>query len=171
VVSEQPFKDNKIHGTQKGYYDDGKLRQTVEFANARRNGMTTLYYETGQKHSETPYKDGKEDGIKRIYRKDGELAQETPYSNGIPVPPLKEYDDKSNLIVQPKIVFSGSTVKLDNNSFILSQLYKAEGDTLIEIEGAVAKGKGTLKGVKKGDIVRAVYKTPRGAEGAVDGKY
>jgi hypothetical protein len=171
IISEQPFVNNKIHGLQKTYYDDGKLRHTIEFVEAKRNGMTTLYYKSGEKHSEIPYKDGKEDGVKRIFRENGDVAQEAPYSKGIPAPELKEYDDKGNLIPQPKIVFSGATVKLSAKSFVLEKLYKVEGEELVEIKDAVSSGKGSLKNVKKGAVIRAIYKTSRGAEGATDGKY
>jgi hypothetical protein len=60
-------------------------------------------------------------------------------------------------------------MELDNKAYTSAMFYKIEKGYLVEIP--TEKGVGRLSGAKKGVQIRAYYKTPRGAEGAVDAKY
>lgn len=172
-MSETPFVNGKAHGLSKDYFSNGALRLTVEYQNARRNGMSTVYYETGEKYSEIPYVDGKVSGTKQNYKKDGSLTAKVSYLNGIPVPPLEEYDADGKPIDQPSIKFkaSGGTLnmELSDKSFTATQFYMVEKDGLKRIP--TEKGVGSLSSPGRGVLIRAVYSTRRNNEGAVDAKY
>jgi hypothetical protein len=173
LVSEEPFVNGRIHGEAKHYYQDGKLRRTIEYKDARRNGLLVFYYETGEKYSEEPYVNGKINGVKRNYRKNGSLTMSCSYVDGKPVPPLEEYDAEGAKIKQPTVKFtvSGGTLKMElsDKTFTSVSFFRLTKDGLIEIP--TEKGIGRLPGAKKGVQIRACYKSPRGAEGAVDAKY
>jgi hypothetical protein len=173
LVSEEPFLNNRIHGTAKHYYTNGILRTTIEYKEAKRNGIMLSYYETGEKHSDIPYLNGKIDGTRHNYTMAGALTMVCAYVNGKPVPPLEEYDAGGQLIKQPVIKFSTSggilKMELSNKTFIPTAFVKVVNDELVEIP--IEKGVGRLSGAKKGTQIRAYYKSSRGAEGAVDAKY
>jgi hypothetical protein len=173
LVSEEPFANNRMHGEAKYYYPNGKLRATIEYKEAKRNGIFVSYYETGEKHSDMPYVNGKINGVRRTYKKDGSPTMTCSYVNGEPIPPLEEYDAAGGKIKQPTIKFtaSGGTLKMElsDRTFTSPAFFKIEKGKLIEIP--TEKGIGRLSGAKRGVQIRAVYKSPRGAEGAVDAKY
>jgi hypothetical protein len=173
LTSEETFVNGKIHGVAKYYYRNGNIRTTIEYKEARRNGIATSYYETGEKHGDTPYLDGKINGIKHNYKKDGSPTMVCSYENGKPVPPLEEYDAVGEKIKQPVIKFSTSggvlRMELNDKTCTSVSFYKIVKDKLIEIP--TEKGVGRLPGAVKGTQIRAYYKSPRGADGAVDAKY
>jgi hypothetical protein len=173
LVSEETFVNGRIHGEAKYYYQDGKLRRTIEYKNAKRNGMLVYYYETGEKYSEESYVDGKLNGVKHTYRKNGSIAMTCSFVDGKPVPPLEEFDAGGEKIKQPTIKFSlsGETLKMElsDRTFTSASFYTIVKGKLIEIP--TEKGVGRLIGAKKGVQIRACYKSPRGADGAVDAKY
>jgi hypothetical protein len=173
LVSEEPFVNGKIHGEAKHYYQNGKLRTIIEYKDARRNGNLVYYYDTGEKHSDVPYVNGKIHGTRHNYKKDGSLTMVCSYINGKPVPPLEEYDVSGAKIKQPTIKFSVSggvlKMELSDRTFTSPSFFKIEKDNLVEI--STERGVGRLPGAGKGVQIRAYYKSPRGAEGAVDAKY
>jgi hypothetical protein len=173
LASEEPFVNGRIHGEAKYYYQNGKLRRTIEYKDARRNGLFVYYYETGEKYSDEQYVNGKVNGVKHNYRKNGSLSMSCSFVDGKPVPPLEEYDAGGNKIKQPTVKFtvSGGTLKMElsDRTFTSASFYRITKEGLIEIP--TEKGVGRLAGAKKGVQIRAYYKSPRGAEGAVDAKY
>ncbi|MDR1592866.1 MAG: hypothetical protein LBS43_00100 [Prevotellaceae bacterium] len=173
LASEEPFVNGRIHGVAKHYYSDGKLRTKIEYKEAKRNGIMESYYETGEKHGDIPYTNGKVHGTRHNYKKDGSLTMVCTYENGKPVPPLEEYDAGGTKIKQPAIKFStsGGTLKMElsDRAYTSATFFKIEKEKLVEIP--TQKGVGSLQGAKKGVQIRAYYKSPRGAEGAVDAKY
>ncbi|MDR2683855.1 MAG: hypothetical protein LBB53_00550 [Prevotellaceae bacterium] len=173
LASEEPFVNRRIHGVAKHYYPDGKMRTKIEYKEAKRNGIMESYYETGEKHGDIPYENGKVHGTRHNYKKNGSPTMVCSYVNGKPVPPLEEYDANGAKIKQPVIKFSTSggvlKMELSDRTCIVSSFCKIEKDNLIEIP--TEKGVGRLPGAKKGTQIRAYYRSPRGAEGAVDAKY
>ncbi|MDR1339042.1 MAG: hypothetical protein LBK58_03180 [Prevotellaceae bacterium] len=173
LISEEPFVNNKMHGTAKHYYQNGNLRTSIEYKEAKRNGIMLYYYDTGEKHSDVPYLNGKVSGTRHNYKKDGTLTMVCSYVEGKPVPPLEEYDAGGKLIKQPVIKFSTSggalKMELSDRTFTSATFFTLVKGELVEIPSE--KGVGRLFGAKKGTQIRAIYKSPRGAEGAVDAKY
>ena len=173
VVSEQSFKDNRIEGTTKEYYENGKLRITVEYADAKRNGMSVVYYQGGSKRSEVPYKDGKINGVEVNYYEDGTIASKVPYENGTPVPGIEEFKKDGVKLEQPSIVFKpkGSNVEahLSNNSYRNVKFYRMEDGKAVELP--LNGSAGSLRNVRRGTVIRAVYKTPFANDGVVEARY
>ncbi|MDR3245570.1 MAG: hypothetical protein LBT50_03965 [Prevotellaceae bacterium] len=173
LEKEEPFVNNKIHGTMKHYFPDGKLRYTIEYKEAKRNGTMTSYYETGEKHGDIPYVDGKIEGTRHNYKKDGSLTMVCSYIKGKPIPPLEEYDATGQKVKQPVIKFSTSggalKMELSDKTFTSVSFFKIVNGELQEI--TTEKSVGRLYSAKKGTQIRAYYKSPRGSEGAVDAKY
>ncbi|MDR2383093.1 MAG: hypothetical protein LBD76_04315 [Prevotellaceae bacterium] len=173
LASEEPFVNGRMHGEAKYYYPNGKLRRTIEYKEARRNGLFVYYYDTGEKYSDEQYVNGKVNGLKQNYMKNGTVTMSCSFVDGKPVPPLEEYDAGGKKIKQPTVKFtlSGGTLKMElsDRAFTSASFFKIEKDKLVEIP--TEKGVGRLAGAKKGVQIRAYYKSPRGAEGAVDVKY
>jgi hypothetical protein len=173
LSSVELFANGKIHGVATHYYQNGNLRTTIEYKEAKRNGIMVSYYETGEKHGDVPYLNGKINGTRHNYKKDGSLTMVCSYVNGKPIPPLEEYDAAGKKIKQPEIKFSTSggilKMELSDRTYTSPSFYKIVKDELIEIP--VEKGVGRLSGAVKGTKIRAYYKSPRGAEGAIDAKY
>ena len=58
LAFEQPLIDGKENRTYKEYYENGKLRRTMEFKNGIPNGFIIYWDEFGTELSRTKYKDG-----------------------------------------------------------------------------------------------------------------
>jgi hypothetical protein len=173
LASEEPFVNNRMHGVAKYYYSDGKLQTTIEYKDARRNGTLIYYYETGEKYGDVSYLDGKIHGVRHNYKKDGSLTMVCSYVDGKPVPPLEEYDAVGEKIKQPTVKFSMSggklKMELSDRTYTSPSFFKIEKGNFIEIP--TEKSVGYLSGAQKGTQIRVYYKSPRGAEGALDAKY
>jgi hypothetical protein len=173
LASEETFVNGRINGLAKYYYPNGVLRTTIEYKDAKRNGTVVSYYETGEKYGDLSYVNGKIDGVRHNYRKSGALTMSCVYENGKPLPPLDEYDEVGEKIKQPTIKFSIEggklRIELSDKTYIATSFCKIGKNELTEIP--TAKGIGRLSGAAKGISIRAYYKSPRGAEGAVDAKY
>jgi hypothetical protein len=173
LVSEEPFVNGRIHGVAKHYYTNGTLRTSIEYKEAKRNGIMVSYYETGEKHGDIPYLNGKIHGTRHNYKKDGSLTMVCTFENGKPVPPLEEYDALGKKLKQPTIKFSMSggilRMELTDKTCTSVAFYKIVKGELVEIP--TEKSVGRLAGATKGTQIRACYRSSRGAEGAVDAKY
>jgi hypothetical protein len=60
-------------------------------------------------------------------------------------------------------------MELSDKAYTSASFFKIVNGELQDIK--TEKGIGLLYGAKKGTQIRAYYKSPRGAEGAVDAKY
>ena len=70
LKSEIPMKGGKENGTERRYYDSGKLMMEALYANDKRNGAVKEYYEDGKLKSETIYTIGKA-GETKTYDENG----------------------------------------------------------------------------------------------------
>jgi hypothetical protein len=161
--SAQPLTKNaagRAEGTQKNYYEDGKIKNEVSYVDGRRDGAAKQYYTNGQAESEISYKDNVKDGPSKWYYEDGILYQEVTYrsgkkhgiekkyhntgklmaelfwTDGEVLPGLKEYDYNSKLLRQPYIVVTGDkTLRLKmSNGDEKAEYYigkLAEGQSLV----------------------------------------
>ena len=195
LVAEIPVKERNAHGTWTEYFDDGKIRLTIEYNMGMREGKSIEYYNTGEKYFESNYTNNKTDGTRYRYKKDGTIVFEIPYENGRPIPGIKEYDADGKLVEQPTIVFtrkggnlemkmSGRASSVEFYQWVKSEYFKtsgknADGTVYQWVEGEYFKvptengvGKLILGSAKKGQItIRAIYKTNYGNMAAVDCKF
>jgi len=59
---EGNYKDDKLSGEWKTYFNNGQLKQTVNYVNNLRQGNSKIYYDDGTLYQELIYKDDKMDG-------------------------------------------------------------------------------------------------------------
>jgi antitoxin component YwqK of YwqJK toxin-antitoxin module len=86
LFSETPYKNGKINGTYKRYFEWGGLIEKCTFIDDKKVGIDIWYNESDKGSKlwrEIPYIDGKINGVIKEYSfGDGKLEGETPYTNG-----------------------------------------------------------------------------------------
>jgi antitoxin component YwqK of YwqJK toxin-antitoxin module len=66
------YKDDKLNGECKTYYDNGQLKEIYSYNDGLMNGMYKSYYENGQLHKICSYIDGY---ANEKYNENGELIE------------------------------------------------------------------------------------------------
>jgi antitoxin component YwqK of YwqJK toxin-antitoxin module len=77
-----PLHNDSIDGTQRQYYESGKIRWSIAFVNGKKEGVSKKYYETGTLAMEIPYTDGLKNGVEKFYYDNGELQWVCYFING-----------------------------------------------------------------------------------------
>jgi antitoxin component YwqK of YwqJK toxin-antitoxin module len=83
IKAETPYRDGKIDGALKTYYEDGKLKSETIYARGKKQGTDRTCYEDGTVKSETLYENGKKNGPEREYNNEGILISETHWKDGL----------------------------------------------------------------------------------------
>lgn len=96
LITETPYKDGKIHGVKKDYYDSGAIQTEYSYKNDEREWLK-VYYDNGVLYSKTLYKNDKKHGVERIHYKSGQLKEEIPYKEGGITGILKRYHENGVL--------------------------------------------------------------------------
>jgi TonB family protein len=79
-------------GLIKSYYDNGKLKSEINYANNIREGDAKFYYDNGVIEEERNYVNGKVDGLVKRYNKDGKLKEVFNIEDGKRDGPTSLYD-------------------------------------------------------------------------------
>lgn len=58
------FKNGKLNGVSKAYYENGNLKLEVNFKDGKKNGLSKEYYENGKLIGEANFKDDKVEVMK-----------------------------------------------------------------------------------------------------------
>ena len=70
-------------GIVESYYENGNLRNKVNYKEGEPKGLIEWYYENGQLEKKGNYKEGlREDGLWEFYYKDGQLSYKYNYKDG-----------------------------------------------------------------------------------------
>ena len=70
-------------GIVESYYENGNLRNKVNYKDGEPKGLIEWYYENGQLEKKGNYKEGlREDGLWEFYYKDGQLSYKYNYKDG-----------------------------------------------------------------------------------------
>ena len=77
-----PFKNGKVEGIQKDYYENGKIKREISHKNGVVDGLAKVYYPTGKLMLEENYKNDQLDGIVKRYDESGKIISEEFYKNG-----------------------------------------------------------------------------------------
>ena len=72
----QTFKDGKLDGNTKVYFENGNLKIDENYVDGKLDGPRKIYYENGNLLEEGNYKEGKPVGNWRFYTEEGRLAKE-----------------------------------------------------------------------------------------------
>lgn len=98
------------HGLSTRYSKSGKVYETVNYKDNKKEGIRTYYHQNGKVFKEYTYKDNKRDGVSKRFDRDGNLVAEFTYKSGLPGVGLKEYTNTGKM--RPVPVFS--LKKVDN---------------------------------------------------------
>lgn len=79
---EAPYKNGKLDGVFRSYYENGKLWQTIGYLEGVEEGVSTTYFENGSKKSKEVYRNGILNGTSEEYYENGNLRRKLPYVKG-----------------------------------------------------------------------------------------
>lgn len=71
LLHSMPYRFGIVHGLQKVYYPDGKIRYEVPYENGKKNGVLRAYYPNGLLHYKITYKNDLPDEVGYVYNKTG----------------------------------------------------------------------------------------------------
>ncbi len=71
--------DGKKEGLEVKRYDNGAVRETINWKSGKRHGQFRSYHKNGRLASECEFADGLREGVLREYNSSGEIAWEKPY--------------------------------------------------------------------------------------------
>ena len=77
------FKRGILDGIVTGYYEDGTIQVRATYDNGVKQGRVIHYYPNGTKQVESFYTDDKFDGIRTTWYENGKPMEVTPYSKGL----------------------------------------------------------------------------------------
>ena len=93
VAIEAPYKNGKLDGEFKSYYESGKPWQTIGYKNGVEEGASIDYYEDGRQKKREIYKDGVLNGESEEWNERGLVWRRIPYVNGQIHGVAKIFDD------------------------------------------------------------------------------
>lgn len=70
-------------GSQKSYWENGKLKSELHYVDGRLNGICTWYDSNGQKQTQASYVDDTLEGQYMRWHQNGQLAEERWYKKGV----------------------------------------------------------------------------------------
>ena len=80
------YKNDKLNGKAKGYYESGASWWEMTYKEGHRHGRSRAFYEDGKVWKELNFKDGKLDGVVKVY--DGKnLSHKSLYRGGVKIHP------------------------------------------------------------------------------------
>ncbi len=97
IEYERQYLKGKRNGTLKGYYENGNLEVEGHWANGEENGIEKGYYENGNLKIESPVVNSKKDGVEKEYFENGKLKSEKLFRNDT-LQEQKNYDENGNEI-------------------------------------------------------------------------
>lgn len=146
--AECMYQDNKIEGTEKLYYIDGKLEAEIGYTAGIHNGPFKYYYRNGQVKQEGVYQEGKIEGLLKTYYSDGQLREEVTHVNGVTEGPFKEYNENGTLSIEGNFTSRGDAESLEEG---LVKFYDENGT--LERRAICKQGQCcTIWTAKRGDV-------------------
>lgn len=82
VGVEANYKNGKLDGDFKSFYQNGTPWQAVQYKDGVENGMSVAYFESGKKQLEEFYKNGDLEGTSKEWDSTGTLRREFEYKDG-----------------------------------------------------------------------------------------
>ena len=77
INSQTPFSGRSV-----SYYENGQVKEKINYKNGKPDGLEEWYYENGQLERKVNYKDGKKDGLEEWYDENGLLEIRKNYKDG-----------------------------------------------------------------------------------------
>jgi len=94
LMSEETYKDGKLHGPYKTFYNTGKPTEVTNYVNGLLDGSYKKYAIKGHIYQDFTYKQGKLNGLATYYnRKNGEVTTKGTFRDDIRVGTWENYAD------------------------------------------------------------------------------
>lgn len=119
LKSKFNIKDKKRVGIGYVYYPSGKVQSKYNYVNGELEGESYWYYESGKVYEIKNYKRHLKEGIQKTFYEDGSLKSEVTYKKDIPIPGLKEYNNKGKLLSQAKLILYGDDRTVYENKYFI----------------------------------------------------
>ncbi|WP_439181885.1 toxin-antitoxin system YwqK family antitoxin [Carboxylicivirga taeanensis] len=133
------------HGESKRFSKTGKLLETINYADNKKEGIRLTYHSTGKVYKEQPYVNGRLSGICKRYDRDGLITAEYEYKNGLPGVGLKRYTNLGKLRPDPAISVQKTNNVRTSGTYDITLSLTGEGVKTIQsvefYEGQLIDGK------------------------------
>ncbi|SHN57269.1 toxin-antitoxin system YwqK family antitoxin [Desulfovibrio litoralis] len=117
---EIPYKNGKVEGTGKEYYENGTLKSEYPYVAGKKEGMFKSYSASGKILLKTPYVAGKVEGMGKSYYESGKLKAEIPFVADKIEGIFKHYNESGKLEFE---------ISYENNLAVSGICYKKNGET------------------------------------------
>jgi len=118
---EGTFKNGKLDGRRKMYYDNGNLKLNRIYTNGLENGPSSEFYEDGTLKQQGDFVDGKENGLWEMYYPNGQLKQRATFVKGKIVGDSYSYYSTGRL--KMKATFVDGRAQYDDDARKVQKLY------------------------------------------------
>ncbi len=133
------------HGESKRYSKSGKLLESINYADNKKEGMRLTYHSTGKVYKEQPYVNGRLSGICKRYDRDGNVTAEYEYKNGLAGIGLKRYTNLGKLRPDPILTVEKNDNIRTTSIYSIKLSLTGEGASSIKsaefYEGELIEGK------------------------------
>jgi antitoxin component YwqK of YwqJK toxin-antitoxin module len=92
------YANGKLHGEQRSYQSNGKVRKISHYDNGLLEGVMITYTENGTKESELSYKKGKKNGLWTYYFDSGKTARTEIWKEGKKNGPFITFDERGQIL-------------------------------------------------------------------------
>ena len=99
------FKRGILDGIVTGYYEDGTIQVRAIYDNGVKQGRVIHYYPNGTKQLEAFYTDDKFDGLHRTWYENGNVMKSIPYSKGMVHGTLETYYESGGVFEEVEYNF------------------------------------------------------------------
>jgi len=99
------FKRGILDGIVTGYYEDGTIQVRATYDNGVKQGRVIHYYPNGTKQVESFYTDDKFDGVRTTWYENGNVMKSIPYSNGMVHGTLETYYESGGIFEEVEYNF------------------------------------------------------------------
>lgn len=82
LMSEENYKDGKLHGEQLIYYPDGQVTEFAVYKNGLKDGVISKYSSKGVLIEEITFTEGKPNGLAKYFELNGDLKETGHYKFG-----------------------------------------------------------------------------------------
>ena len=99
------FKRGILDGIVTGYYEDGTIQVRATYDNGVKQGRVIHYYPNGTKQVESFYTDDKFDGVRTTWYENGNVMKSIPYSKGMVHGTLETYYESGGVFEEVEYNF------------------------------------------------------------------
>jgi antitoxin component YwqK of YwqJK toxin-antitoxin module len=99
------FNKGVLGGTVELYYEDGSIQARVDFNKGIKQGRAVSYYPGGSQQLEQFFDDGKLNGLHRTWYENGNVMKSIPYSKGMVHGTLKTYYESGGVFEEVEYNF------------------------------------------------------------------